>query len=206
MHWTGSPARLTKLQYAETLVAAVSLLLLKQRDAVGLIRFDDDVRTVLPPRSRDLHFRRILAALSEPGAGMGSDAPGALMRAARLVPRAGMVIVVSDLLLDAEETVQAVQVLRGAGHQVTVLHLLDPAEHDLSVPGAELVFVDTETGTEVEASVGDVRAAYRETVDEAIAEWRSRLAGAGASYEPIYTDAPFIVPVRRAFLSRRRLP
>ncbi|MHB1071131.1 MAG: DUF58 domain-containing protein, partial [Gemmatimonadaceae bacterium] len=62
MHWTGSPARLTKLAYAETLVAAVALLLIKQRDAVGLIRFDDEVRTVLPPRSRDLHFRRILAA------------------------------------------------------------------------------------------------------------------------------------------------
>ena len=98
------------------------------------------------------------------------------------------------------------QALRGAGHQVTVLHLLDPAERDLSVPGAEVVFVDPETGTEVEASVGDVRAAYRATVDEAIDEWRSRLAGAGASYEPIYTDAPFAVPVRRAFLSRRRLP
>ncbi len=206
MHWTGSPARLTKLAYAETLVAAVSLLLIKQRDAVGLIRFDDEVRTVLPPRSRDLHFRRILAALSEPGAGTGSDAPGALMRAARLVPRPGMVIVVSDLLLDEDETIKAVQVLRGAGHQVTVLHLLDPAEHDLSVQGAELVFVDTETGREVEASVGDVRAAYRATVDEAISEWRSRLAGAGASYEPIFTNAPFVVPVRRAFLSRQRLP
>lgn len=206
MQWAGAPGRLPKAQYAETLVAAVSLLLLKQRDAVGLIRFDDDVRTVLPPRSRDVHFRHILAALSEPGSGRGSDAPGALMRAARLVPRPGMVIVVSDLLLDAEETVQAVQVLRGAGHQVTILHLLDPAERDLTVSGAEVVFVDPETGVEMEASVGDVRAAYRQTVLEAIDEWRSRFAGAGASYEPIFTDAPFVVPVRRAFLSRQRLP
>jgi uncharacterized protein (DUF58 family) len=206
MDWSGSPQRLTKLAYAETLVAAISLLLLKQRDAVGLIRFDDEVRTVLPPRSRDVHFRRILAALSEPGAGLGSDAPGALMRAARLVPRPGMVIVVSDLLMDPEETVHAVQVLRGAGHQVTVLHLLDPAERDLSVQGAELVFVDPETGAELEATVGDVRAAYRETVLHAMDEWRSMLAGAGASYEPIFTDSPFAIPVRRAFLSRRRLP
>jgi uncharacterized protein (DUF58 family) len=206
MDWTGSPARLTKLAYAETLVASVALLLLKQRDAVGLVRFDDEVRTVLPPRSRDVHFRRILAALAEPGAGKGSDAHGALMRAARLVPRPGMVIIVSDLLIDAQETVEAVQALRGAGHQVTVLHLLDPAERDLSVQGAEVVFVDSENGVEVEAAVGDVRAAYRATVVEAIAEWRSRLAGAGASYEPIFTDQPFAVPVRRAFIARRRLP
>src|SRR3972149_1321420 len=50
MDWTGSPSRLTKLAYAETLVAAVSLLLIKQRDAVGLIRFADAVRPILPPR------------------------------------------------------------------------------------------------------------------------------------------------------------
>jgi uncharacterized protein (DUF58 family) len=206
MHWSGAPGRLTKLQYGETLAAAVSLLLLKQRDAVGLVRFDDDVRSVLPPRSRDVHFRRILAALAEPGAGMGSDAPGALMRAARLVPRPGMVIIISDLLIAEQETVEAVQALRGAGHQVTVLHLIDPAERDLAVAGAEVVFVDSETGQEVEASVGDVRAAYKDTVHHALDEWRTRLAGAGASYEPIFTDQPFIVPVRRAFLSRQRLP
>src|SRR5918911_3965895 len=66
MAWTGSPdgalPRLTKLAYAERLVAALSLLLLRQRDAVGLIRFDDDIRTALPPRARTGHWRRILAA------------------------------------------------------------------------------------------------------------------------------------------------
>ncbi|MCX5760106.1 MAG: hypothetical protein NTW72_01145 [Gemmatimonadetes bacterium] len=122
------------------------------------------------------------------------------------MPRPGLVIVVSDLLIDPAETIEAIQALRGAGHQVTVLHLVDPAERDLAVAGAEVVFVDTETGTEVEASVGDVRAAYRATVVEVIAEWRSRLAGAGASYEAIFTDQPFAVPVRRAFLARQRLP
>src|SRR6266550_8984565 len=58
MAWTGSPNRLTKLAYAERLVAALSLLLLRQRDAVGLIRFDDRVRSAIPPRARHGQWRR----------------------------------------------------------------------------------------------------------------------------------------------------
>ena len=51
MQWTGSEGRLTKLSYAEHLAAAIGLLLLRQRDAVGLVRFDSEVRTVVPPGS-----------------------------------------------------------------------------------------------------------------------------------------------------------
>ena len=100
MAWTGSPARLTKLAYAEQVAAAIAWLLLRQRDGVGLIRFDDAVRSVIPPRGRSVQWRRIITALEDPGSGKGSDAPGALMQAARLVTRPGMVVVISDLLVD----------------------------------------------------------------------------------------------------------
>lgn len=205
MSWSGAPSRLTKLAYAERLVAALSLLLLRQRDAVGLVRFDEDVRSVLPPRARGGQWRRILAALADPGAGRASRAPDALARAARLVTRRGMVILVSDLLLDPAELDHAVRGLVAAGHQVTVLHLIDPAERDLSMTG-EAVFVDPETGLEVPAAVGDVRTAYRATVEAALAEWRALLTSAGAGYALITTDAPFGVPLREAFAARQGLP
>ena len=45
MGWSGDPARrLTKLDYAKRLVAAMMLVLLRQRDATGLVTFDDAVR------------------------------------------------------------------------------------------------------------------------------------------------------------------
>src|SRR5688572_25832923 len=53
MAWTGSDVRLTKLAYSERLAAAIALLLIRQRDAVGLVRFDDRIRTVIPPRARN---------------------------------------------------------------------------------------------------------------------------------------------------------
>jgi uncharacterized protein (DUF58 family) len=202
MAWSGSPSRLTKLAYAERLVAAISLLLLRQRDAVGLVRFDSQVRTALPPRARSVQWRRIVAALDDPGAGQASRAADGLAQAARLVGRPGMVILITDLLMDVEDVERALRALRAGGHDVTVLHLMDPAERDLSLAG-EAVFVDPESGLEVPAAVADVRDAYRTTVDAAIAEWRNTLARAGAVYELLTTDAPFGVPLRRAFSARQ---
>jgi len=205
MAWAGAPERLTKLAYAERLAAALALLLLRQRDAVGLVRFDDAVRSVVPPRSREGQWRRIVGALEEPGAGLASSAPAGLAQAARLVDRRGMVVLVSDLLMDVAGVQESVRALRAAGHNVVVLHVMDPAERDFTL-GGEAMFRDPESGLEVPAAAADVRGAYRETVEEVIGEWRSAFAGLGATYAVVTTDSPFAVPLRQAFAARERLP
>ena len=205
MDWRGDPARLTKLAYAEQLVAALALLLLRQRDAVGLIRFDDVVRTSIPPRVRSGQWRRIVGALESPGAGSASRAPEALSQAARLVRRRGLVVLVSDLLMDVPDVERAVRALRAGGHSVTVLHILDPAERDF-LGGGDALFVDPESGLAVPAAVADVRSAYQATVAEAMEEWRSTLARCGAGYATVLTDSPFGVPLRRAFAARQEQP
>jgi uncharacterized protein (DUF58 family) len=206
MEWRSAPTLLTKRQYAEQIVAALSLLLIRQRDAVGLIRFDDAVRSVLKPASRTVQWKRILAALTEAGDGPGSDAGGALRQASQMIKRRGMVVLVSDLLMDAEEVDAAVHVLRAQGHDVTVLHILDPAERTFAMPVGESLFVDPELGESLAATPAEVREAYGESVEAAMDEWRARFAAAGAFYEPILTDQPFGVPLRRAFAKRQRLP
>lgn len=202
---TATPARLTKLAYAEILTASLALLLLRQRDAVGLVRFDERVRSSVPPRARTGHWRRVLAALQEPGAGLASSAPEALIQAARLINRRGMIVLISDLLMEQAEVERAMRGLRALGHDITVLHVMDPDERFLGGTG-EALFVDPETQLEVPASVSDVRAAYRTTVEEVIEEWRDLLAATGVSYEVVVTDESFGVPLRRAFAARQRLP
>jgi len=205
MAWSSAPTHLTKLRYAEQLVAALSLLLIRQRDAVGFIRYDDRLRSVIPPKARTAQWRRILHALEEEGAGLASIAPAALLQAARLIRRPGMVVLISDLLVEPAAVAESIRLLRAVGHDVTVLHIMDPAERDLSL-GGEAVFADPESGLEVTATVADVRSAYRETVEEAIAEWRDTLQSTGAGYEVFTTDVPFGVPLRKAFAARQRLP
>ncbi len=206
MDWSSAPGLLTKRQYAEQVVAALSLLLLRQRDAVGLIRFDDRVRTAIAPASRQIQFTRLVAALGEPAGGPASDAGSALLQAAQQVKRRGMVVLVSDLLFEPQEVDDAVRVLRAQGHDVTVLHILDPAERSFDLATGEAMFVDTEGGDSLTATPAEVREAYAATVAEAMDEWRARFAASGAIYESVLTNEPFGVPLRRAFARRQRLP
>jgi hypothetical protein len=82
---------------------------------------------------------------------------------------------------------------------------MDPAERELPASG-EAVFIDPESTLEIAASIADVRVAYRETVNEVIGEWRTMLSSIGANYELVLTDAPFGIPLRRAFAARQALP
>jgi uncharacterized protein (DUF58 family) len=202
MAWKGSDARLTKLGYSERLAASLALLLLRQRDAVGMVRFDDQVRSAVPPRANRGQWRRVVAALGEPGAGLASAAGAGLRQAARLVRRRGLVIVISDLLLDREEIEDPLRALRAVGHDVTVLHVLDPAELDF-VAG-EAIYHDPESGIEVSAAP-HVRAAYRETMASVTAEWREAFGRLGVGYVIVDTSTPFAIPLRRAFAARERL-
>ncbi|HUQ46126.1 MAG TPA: DUF58 domain-containing protein [Gemmatimonadaceae bacterium] len=207
MAWRGAPAeqRLSKRAYAEQLVAALALLLLRQRDAVGLIRFDDAVRTSIPPRARTTQWRRLVAGLAEPAGGRASDLVAALGQAARLVTRRGMVLLASDLLVDVAAVMPALRGLRAAGHDVTVFHVMDPAERRFTLAG-EAHYEDPESMLAVPAAGADVRAAYESTVATVIEEWRDALGAMGAGYELVLTDQPYAVPLRRAFDTRQRRP
>jgi uncharacterized protein (DUF58 family) len=205
MDWSGDPGRITKRAYAETVAAAVSLLLIRQRDAVGLVRFDSEPRTVIPPRAKTQQWARIIAALEDPGSAKATDAPRALIAAAKVLKRPGLVFVLSDLLFEEAEFFAAVSALRSGGHDVQVMHILDPAERDLpSVGDAE--FVDTESGVSVHSAAADMRAAYRATVLQAVDELRSGCAASGAGYQVVFTDEPFALPLRLAFAKRQRAP
>jgi uncharacterized protein (DUF58 family) len=206
MYWTGAPGRLTKAAYAERLAATIALLLLRQRDAVGLIRFDDQVRSIVPPRARSVHWHRLVGELDKPAAGLSSDASGGLMRAASMISRPGMVILISDLLMDPVEVADTLKGLAAAGHHLTVLQIMDPAERDLEVNAIEAEFEDTETTQKMMATVADVKQAYRTAVAETVEEWKGHLSGAAASHELAMTDQPFGMPLRRAFLNRQILP
>jgi len=82
------------------------------------------------------------------------------------------------------------------GHEVLVLHVMDPAERDFPESG-EARYRDPESTIEVPASPADVRTAYQDTVQEALAEWRAALGRAGARYAVAMTDEPFGRPLRQ---------
>ncbi len=203
MQWTGDPARLTKLAYAERLAAAIALLLIRQRDAVGLVRFDAGLRTVIPTRGQRAQWSRLVAAFSEPGGGSASNVAAALLQAGGMVRRPGFIVLLSDLLVDPTPVADAARALRARGHEVLVLHILDPAERDFP-ESAEALYRDPESLAELAASPSDVRVSYQATVQEALGEWRAAINRAGARYALATTDEPFGRPLRQLVGSNGR--
>jgi uncharacterized protein (DUF58 family) len=200
MDWSGDPAsRLTKRVYAEQLLAALALVLLRQRDATGLITFDDRVRRQVPPRARHTQWHLLLRELAATPPGGGTAAEPALRRVVEQLRRRGLVVFVSDLLFDPPLVLTALRFLRHRGHQVLVLHVMDPDEVELRGP-AEARYQDPESGQAVVLRPADWADAYARTVRTAVEEWRAACRRRGIAYERVTTDTPFGLALRQALV------
>ena len=195
MAWRGAPQRLTKRAYADRLAAALALILLRQRDATGLVTFDEEVRQVVPARVKAGQWTRLLRALLDTPDGRGTAAHTALQRLTALLARRGLVVLISDLLFDRELALAALRYLRHRGHQVIVFHLMDPAEVELVGP-PEVRFTDPESPASVVVRPRELARAYAETVQREIAAWRTACRRHGIAYHPVQTDLPFGMALR----------
>lgn len=205
MSWSSEPGRLPpKLWYAKALAAAVSVLLLRQGDSVGLIGFDETVRDHLPPRGGRRQRAELIRRLDALAGSGRTEAGSALREVAGRLRRRGLVVLFSDLLVDPEEARLSLQYLRHRGHEVIVFHLLDPGERELpSMRDAR--FVDPETDEELPVSIADLRGEYREAVEHALAEWERALRPHGAHYVVIDTSQPLVHALRVFLHTRERL-
>jgi uncharacterized protein (DUF58 family) len=202
MEWSSRPGELpSKLWYGKVLSAAIGLLLLRQGDRAGLAVFDDGLRSWIPSRGGQRQWLELIRRLRPLEAAGTTDPSPALRETALRLRRRGLVILISDLLLDRGETLRSLSYLRHRGHQVLVFHLLDPGERELAGAG-QVRFRDPETGDELRVDVTEVRREYREAVDRAVKEWRAELRSAGMEYVLLDTSRPLTTSLR-AFLEKR---
>jgi uncharacterized protein (DUF58 family) len=205
MAWTSAPDQLpTKLWYAKQLAVSLAMLLLRQGDTVGMVGFDEEIRSRVAPRGGRRHWYELVRTFASVEASGQTDAGTALRDVAARLRRRGMVILLSDLLVDPATTRLALHFLRHRGHEVLVFHLLDPGEREL--PGiGDARFVDPETGDELPVSVADLRIEYRDAVAHAIREWRDALVPQGIDYVLVETDQPMALALRAYLRKRERL-
>ncbi len=195
MAWRGAPERLTKRAYADRLAAALALILLRQRDATGLVTFDEEVRQVVPARVKAGQWTRLVRGLLDTPDGHGTAAHAALQRLTALLARRGLVVLLSDLLFDRELALAALRYLRHRGHQVIVFHLMDPAEVELVGP-PEVRFTDPESPASVVVRPRELARAYADTVQREVAAWRTACRRHGIAYHHVQTDLPFGMALR----------
>lgn len=204
MGWSSDPALPAKLWYARHLAAALSLILLRQGDSVGLVTFHQQVVDRVAPRGGRSQWNELLRHLAAAEAGGETRPQLALREIAVRLRRRGLVIVLSDLLADPEATRLALRYLRHRGHEVLVMHLLDPGERELPA-GGDVRFFDPETNEELLVSVADLRTRYRDAVTTALSEWERSLRPQGIDYTVVDTGRPMALALRAYLRKRERL-
>jgi uncharacterized protein (DUF58 family) len=214
----------SKLEVGASISAALHLLMQRQRDATGLAAFDEQVHTLMPPKSSARYVRALLAALGDLAEDppkperKRTDAAHALGALAERIGRRALVVVVSDLFenagadgldgLDeqADRVLRALRHLRHRGHEVLVLHVLDEAtERRFDFPDRPVRLKDAETGETMTVQPAQLREAYAEAADRHLGRFRRRCREMQVDLVPIDTARPFADALAAYLQKRRRL-
>lgn len=154
------PSGYSKAEYGRTLAATLGYYLTLQRDAVGVMTCGVEQPDFLPPRQRSGHLQQVMRLLEQESVGIESDLGESISKLAGLSRRRGMIVLISDLLTDPETLFQPLGYLRGRGHEVVLVRLLDPTEIDLSLEKRSMI-QDMETGREIYVDPDSAREDYR---------------------------------------------
>jgi uncharacterized protein (DUF58 family) len=178
-----------KIDYARRLAACLAYLLSTQQDLAGLVAVDDSVRVDIPPGSSGAHLDRLFRELEKLEVGKTTDLARQLHDLAERLPRRSLVVILSDLWVDAAELARAVRHLVYRRHQGIVLHLLDRDEINLPHDKA-VTLVDLETDEKLQISPADLRQAYGQQVGEHLAAVRRACNDSNVEYHLMHVHEP----------------
>jgi uncharacterized protein (DUF58 family) len=194
--------QITKLDYARYLTASLAYLAHQQRDAGGLIVFDDDIRNYIRPSSRQGQLHRILHAIEHAEPGARTDFAKPFIHFQQFLFRRGIVVVVSDFYEQPRKVMETIEPLRFRGNEVVLFHVLDPEEVRPKLKGPALL-VDMETEDAMEVSPDYVNHEYREKIDRHIEGLRDESNKAGVDYFLVKTDRPLDAALREYLTVRQ---
>lgn len=179
----------SKLRYAVLLAASLAHLAAQQRDAVGLTLFTDRVVEHFHARAGSDHLLSLMSALAAQRQHPRVTSPRVLHEIADLMPRRGLVVVISDLYFDSPELLSALDHFRHYGHDVLVFQVLAPLERKMPVDGA-VKLVDVETGEALETMAHEIRESFTAAVGLWLEEIHTGCLARDIDHVNIVTDQP----------------
>jgi uncharacterized protein (DUF58 family) len=194
----------TKMDYARFTAASLFYLTTQtQRDAAGLIVFDDEVRTYIRASTRQGQLNRLLSGLENAEARARTDFAKPLLHFQNFLRKRGMVVMISDFYESPETIVRTIEPLRYHGNEVVLFHVLDPQEirPDLREP---VTLIDMESRESLEVTPEYSRLEYPSKVDAHITALRDRARASGIDYYLLVTDRPLDGALREYLTLRQR--
>jgi uncharacterized protein (DUF58 family) len=202
MQYQGPGASLSKLAYAQCAAAALAYLVLHQRDAVGLVTFDQEIGQLVRPSSSPTQLKQLLHVMESASAKQKTQTAPIFHDLAERLARRGIVVILSDLFDDVPAMLAGLKHFRHRRHDVIVMHVLDPAELDFPFQQVTM-FRGLEGLGNVVTEPRSLRAAYQQQVEAFLREVRTGCRAQQIDYVTIRTDQTLDV-VLRTFLSARK--
>ena len=182
-----SSGKVSKLNYANSLVASLSYLMINQQDAAGLIQFSDKINTFIPPRSKPSHLNALLTKLDDKSVENDTDIEPVLHQMADRIKKRGLVILVSDLLDEPEKIINGLRHFRHNNQEVIVFHILDRKELEFNF-NSRTRFLDMESGEEILTEPWHIRLSYKELIMKLQDYYKRECRQQLIDYVPIFTD------------------
>jgi uncharacterized protein (DUF58 family) len=195
---------ITKLEYASYLAAALTYLMIEQRDAVGLLTFDEKIRKYLPPRSIKSYLPQILHELEKIKCSEITDVASTFHEMAERIHRRGLVIILSDLYDEPENVISGLKHFRHKKHEVIVFHILDPMEINFNF-NRNAQFKDMETGEVLTTQPWHIKADYQKRVKQFIENYKRQCRLNQIDYVSLDTSQDFDYALMEYLIKRKRI-
>ena len=151
---------ISKLEYAKTLSACLSYLMIKQQDAVGLTTFDDKIDISISPKSKISHLNILLNSLHNAKAKGETKISPILHSLAESIKKRGLIILISDLMDSPEDVINGLRHFRYKGHEIIIFHILDSQE--LSFDFNQVTnFIDLENNQNIKTDPRHIKNDYK---------------------------------------------
>jgi len=196
--------KVSKLNYANSLAASLSYLMINQQDAAGLIQFSNKIDTFIPPKSKPSHLNIILKQLDDNKTGKDTKIENVLHRMAERIDKRGIVILISDLLDDPVEVINGLKHFRHKHQEVIVFHILDRKELEFDF-NSRTRFLDMESGEEIITEPWHIRSNYTELISGLQKYYQKECRESLIDYVPIFTDENLDKSITGYLNKRRKL-
>lgn len=191
---------ISKMEFANVLVASLAHLAHSQGDAVGLLTVNDQKLEALQPAIGKQHFNRFLyqlLKLQNQGAWPTSISSEKLHNRSHKE----LIFFITDFYESDQEITKMVRQLKTSRNEVVVLHLLGRNELNFDYEG-QVIFEDLESGTKIKVNTKEAKTEYLQALTQSMTATKDELLASGIEYELFTLDRP-IGEALKVFLKKR---
>lgn len=193
----------SKMDYSCRLAAALSWLMIGQKDAVGLVTFNTEITNMLPPKAFRGYLPQLFKALAELQPKDSTRLLDNLHKAAESIRKRSLIILISDLLDEPSAIIEGLKHFRSRHHEVLVFHIADLQEDEFRFKN-ETEFLDSETGEKITVNPWQIRGEYLNRYREHIELLKSGCHQYQIEYNAVSTATPLDDLLLKYLLMRQK--